>query len=86
MIDRALCSYFDAALVGHSPAMIRSVAVVAGAREQQVQCAMLHVQKARGVSRADLLTVLIGDEHENHSATFPARPGGDGASCDSRRD
>lgn len=85
-VDSALCAFFDAARAGDSPSMVSSVAVVASARARQVQSAMLFVQRERCVSRADLLTVLIGDERENHSATSPARHGGDGAWCDSRRD
>lgn len=42
--------------------MLRSVAVVASASEQQVQFAMRFVQRLRRVSRGDLLAVLIGDE------------------------
>lgn len=62
VVNRALAGYFDAARVGDSPMMVRSVAVVASAGEQQVQYAMLFVQRLRRVSRGDLLAVLIGDE------------------------
>lgn len=62
MVNRALCGYFDAARVGDSALMLRSVAVVASASEQQVQFAMQFVQRLRRVSRGDLLAVLIGDE------------------------
>lgn len=61
-VNRAMCGYFDAARLGDSPTMLRSVAVVASAGEQQVQYAMLFVQRLRRVSRGDLLAVLIGDE------------------------
>jgi hypothetical protein len=61
-VNRALCGYFDAARLGDPQAMLRSVAVVATAGEQQVQFAMRFVQRLRGVSRGDLLAVLIGDE------------------------
>jgi hypothetical protein len=61
-VNRAMCGYFDAARLGDSQAMLRSVSVIASAGEQQVQFAMRFVQRLRGVSRGDLLGVLIGDE------------------------
>lgn len=61
-VNRAMCGYFDAARIGDSSMMLRSVAVVASAGEQQVQHAMCFVQRLRRVSRGDLLAVLIGDE------------------------
>lgn len=61
-VNRAMCGYFDAARAGDSSMMLRSVAVVATAGEQQVQYAMRFVQRLRRVSRGDLLAVLIGDE------------------------
>ncbi len=59
-VDCALCGYFDAVEGGDSAMMLRTVAVVASAGEQQVQRALLFVQRLRHVSRGELLGVLTG--------------------------
>lgn len=81
-----MCCYFDAARVGDSPEMLRSVVVVASAGEQQVQHAMRFVQRLRRVSRGDLLSVLIGDDTRS-PRTPPGRAAlGRSIVCRSRRD
>jgi hypothetical protein len=59
-VDAALNAFVSAAEENDAEEMRSALRIVETATEQQVQCAMLHVQRSRQISRGALLSVLAG--------------------------
>lgn len=59
-VNEALSAFVAAAQKDDGPGMKAALVIVRNASEQQVQRAMLHVQRAGEISRRELLALLAG--------------------------
>lgn len=59
-VNDALSAFVAAAQKDDGPGMKEALVIVRSASEQQVQRAMLHVQRAGEISRRELLALLAG--------------------------